>query len=267
MDIPPELKEKYQTVRDIIKGYRRLAIAFSGGVDSSLLLKIAHDALGKNTMAMFADSVVQPEKERQDAVDTAQSIGACLKIVAFDPLALAEFTANQARRCYYCKKSIFSTFMELARQQDFPCLADGTNHDDLSQDRPGAQAVAELGVKNPLAEAALTKGEIRQLSRALGLSTWNKPSASCLATRIPTNTIITAADLAMVGKAEHYLHDLGYHGCRVRLAAATFYLELADGDIARLADRREFGAIRDYLYALGAKKVFLDLLERASILA
>ena len=267
MPLTDEQKEKYQKAREILKGYDRLAIAFSGGADSSLLLRLAHETLGKNVMALFADSVLQPANERQDAANTAQSIGVTLDIVTFDPLALAEFTSNQARRCYYCKKSIFSTFIDLAHRQNFPWLADGTNRDDLSQDRPGAQAVAELGVKSPLAEAGLTKDDVRQLSQALGLPTWNKPSASCLATRIPTNTRITATDLAMVDLAERHLHDLGYHGCRARLANTTFYLELASGDIARLVDRREFGAVRDYLHSLGAKKVFLDLLERASILA
>jgi len=267
MEIVPALKEKCQTVQGLIKGYGHLAIAFSGGADSSLLLKLAHDTLGNNVIALFADSVLQPKAERQWAFDTAQSIGITPEIIAFEPLALTEFAANPARRCYYCKKAIFSTFIELARQQNFAWLADGTNRDDLSQDRPGAQAVAELGIKSPLAEAGLTKHEVRALSRALGLPTWNKPSASCLATRIPTDTRITVAALAMIDKAESYLHDLGYHGCRARLIDKTFHLELAEGDIARLVGRREFRSVRDSLYALGAEKVFLDLLERASILA
>ena len=267
MKLSSELKKKYLTLQHILRGYGRLAIAFSGGVDSSLLLKIAHDTLGENILALFADSVVQSEDERQSAIDTARALGTSLEIVAFTPLSLPDFVANTKTRCYHCKKSIFSAFIELASQRGFPLLADGTNVDDLSQDRPGAVAVAELGVKSPLAESGLTKGEIRQLSKTLELPTWKKPSASCLATRIPTGIPITAVDLTLVDKAERYLHGLGYHGCRVRLAGTTCYLEVVTGDIARLASRGELGVVHSYLCALGATKVFLDLLERESILS
>ena len=267
MGLATELKKKYLALQHILQGYGRVAIAFSGGVDSSLLLKVAHDTLGENVLALFADSVVQPAAERQGAIDTACALGASFEIVGFNPLSLPDFVTNSKSRCYHCKKSIFSAFLELAGQRGFPLLADGTNLDDLGQDRPGAVAVAELGVKSPLAESGLTKGEIRQLSKTLGLPTWNKPSASCLATRIPIGIPVTAADLAMVDKAEGYLHGLGYHGCRVRLAGTTCYLEVVAGDIARLAKHGELEVVRSYLYALGATKVFLDLLERESILS
>jgi uncharacterized protein len=267
MNIPAELQQKYRAVQVMVSGHGRLAVAFSGGVDSSLLLKIAHDTLGDKVLALFADSVVQPEEERQAALDTAKAIGASLEVVDFDPLSLPEFVANPIDRCYHCKKSIFSTFLERAGKQKISRLADGTNLDDLSQDRPGARALSELGVVSPLAEAGLTKEEIRELSRALGLPTWDRHSASCLATRIPANTPITVADLELVDKAERFLHQRGYYGCRVRLADGTCYLELAAGDIARMASGGDFVAVRDYLYSLGAGKVFLDLLERASILS
>lgn len=267
MDISCELQKKYKALQEMLRGYGRVAIAFSGGVDSSLLLKVAHDTLGENTMAFFADSLVQPTEERQGAIDTASSIGALIEVVAFNPLALPDFTANSKIRCYHCKKSIFSTFVELAHQRNFPWLADGTNFDDLSKDRPGALAVAELGIESPLAQACLTKSEIRKLSHLLGLPTWSKPSASCLATRIPTDTPITAADLATIDTAERILHGLGYHGCRVRLTASVCYLELVAGDIDRLVNSGELERVRDSLLALGANKVFLDLLERESILS
>lgn len=267
MNIPRKLQEKLNLLQTNLRAYGRIAIAFSGGADSSLLLKVALDTLGNDTLAFFADSAVQPVEERQNAIDTALAIGAPLEIIQFDPLALPEFTANSKIRCYHCKRSIFSTFLELASQHHFPWLADGTNFDDLSKDRPGSQAVAELGIKSPLAEAGLTKREIRELSRLLDLPTWNKPSASCLATRIPTDTPITAADLAIIDKAERLLHDLGYLGCRVRLAASICTLELAAGDITRLINSGKHEIVRDALLALGTNKVFLDLSERGSILS
>lgn len=250
-----------------MRNYGRIAIAFSGGVDSSLLLKIAHDTLGDNTLALFADSVLQTAKERQNALDMAKAIGAPVEYVEFSPLSIPEFISNKPTRCYYCKKNIFSAFLSLAGQKNFPLLADGTNLDDLKLERPGMQAVIELGVKSPLADAGLTKHEIRQLSQHLGLSTWNKPSASCLATRIEPHTPITIERLALINLAEGALHELGYQGCRVRLSGTAFVVELAAGDISLAARNNDLPHIRDFLISLGAKKVFLDLLERESILS
>lgn len=268
MDISPSLNRKYQQVKKLLLGYGRVAVAFSGGVDSSLLVKIGHDTMGNGLLALFADSLLQPEEEREGALATAQEIGATLEVVQFAPLALPEFSNNPVDRCYYCKKAIFSAFLDKAGHRHIPCLVDGTNSDDRHQYRPGGRALAELGVKSPLAEAGLNKEEIRRLSRALGLTTWNKPSASCLATRIPAGTPITASALTLVDKAERYLHGLGYHGCRVRLSSAgNAFLELAGGDIARLGAQGDATKVRDHLNSLGVGKVFLDLLERESILS
>lgn len=267
MDISPSLQQKHRQVQTLLADYGPVAIAFSGGVDSTLLLKIAHNTLGDRCLALFADSVVQPQEEREAARAQAQAIGAPLRLIPFAPLTLPEFAANPADRCYHCKKAIFAAFLTVAREHNFPGLADGTNSDDLAKERPGQRAVVELGVKSPLAAAGLTKEEIRLLSRALGLSTWNKPSASCLATRIPAHTPITVANLSLVDAAERTLHTLGYQGCRVRWAESTATIELASGDIARLARHGDFIKIRAYLQSLGVKKVFLDLLERESILS
>ena len=267
MEIPHTLQTKLQRLQELLVGYGRLAVAFSGGVDSSLLLKISHDTLGDGVIALFADSLVQPHGERLGALATAKTIGAALEVIPFAPLSLAEFAANHAERCYHCKLAIFSIFLDVAKRREFPWLADGTNANDLSKHRPGMRAVAELGVKSPLADAGLTKEEIRLVSRTLGLPTWNKPSASCLATRIPTGTPITPASLSLIDKAEAFLHSLGYLGCRVRLSTTTATIELAAGDISRVTRQEDYIRVRDYLFALGANKVFLDLLERESILS
>jgi len=267
MDLPQKLQEKMVSLQEIVRGYRRVAIAFSGGADSSLLLKVAYDVLGENTLALFADSQFQPEEERHGAIATAGLIGASIDVVTFDPFALPLLILNSKLRCYHCKRAIFSQFIDLARQRQCLWLADGTNFDDLSQDRPGILAIKELGVQSPLAQACLTKSEVRLLSHHLGLPTWDKPSASCLATRIPTDTPITAMAVAAVDQAERILHGLGYQGCRVRIAASAWYLELAEGDIERLVASSDLGRVRAAFFALGANKVFLDLLERASILA
>jgi len=251
-----------------LRGCRRIAIAFSGGVDSSLLLKIAHGTLGDgNTLALFADSCVQSVEERQQALETATAIGARVERVNFLPLSVPGFVENGVMRCYHCKKNIFSAFLEGARQQEIPLLVDGTNLDDLGMDRPGMRAVVELGVQSPLADAGMTKRDIRILSRALGLRTWNRPSASCLATRIQTGIPITVERLSIVERAERTLQQLGYFGCRVRITEAAFIVELVAGDMARLVNSNDFVTVRKSLCSLGAKKVFLDLFEREGILA
>ncbi len=235
MELDLGTQAKYQALREWVKSQGRLAIAFSGGVDSSLLAKVCHDLLGEGAVLLFADSPLQPARTRLEAIATAQAIGARLRVIEFAPLAAPEFAANPPDRCYHCKKMILARFFALAREQGFSLLAEGTNADDLSRDRPGMRAVAELKALSPLAAAGLAKREIRALSRSLGLSTWNRPAASCLATRIPTGHPVTAQALALVARAEAALEELGYQGCRVRLAEDGCRLELAAGDIVRMA--------------------------------
>ena len=258
---------KYQLLREKIKAQGRLAIAFSGGVDSSLLAKVCHDQLGKGALLLFADSPLLPDGSRQEAVATAQAIGARLLVVDFDPLAAPEFVVNPPDRCYHCKRLILTRFLALAGELGFTALAEGTNLDDLSRDRPGLRAVAELGVISPLSAAKLSKTEIRSISRALGLSTWDKPAASCLATRIPAGRPVTRKALELVERAEAVLTELGYQGSRARLTEDGCRLELAAGGLGLMADRGDFIRVRERLRGLGLAKVFLDLLEREGILS
>jgi len=241
-------------------------VAFSGGVDSSFLLWTAHEVLGQDKVsAIFADSIVQPPGEGRRAVETAEFIGINLNIIKFDILALAKFRANGAERCYFCKRHIFSSFLEILKPDTI--LLDGTNLDDSHQNRPGARACRELGVRSPLLEAEMTKKEIRRLSRERGLATWNRPSASCLATRIVSGRPIIAEELTRVAKAEDFLHKMGLQGCRLRLRGTTATIELAAGDIDRLLKDNCWRQAADFCYSLGFKKVLLDLCEREGILS
>lgn len=260
------LRTKLTKLQSILHDYGNIAIAFSGGVDSSLLLKVSHDILKKNTIGIFADSIVQPPEEKQGAIDLADFVGCRLQVISFDLFTLPEFVKNPKDRCYHCKHAIFSSFLEFCSTTGFAKLADGTNVDDCSDDRPGAKAVKELGVKSPLLEAGLTKKEIRQLSKELGLPTWNKPSASCLATRIPADTTITSSDLKLVQNGENFLHKLGFAGCRLRIHKNDAFIELVEGDINNALSRDCLQKIRHHLMDLGIQQVFINLSERKSIL-
>lgn len=241
-------------------------MAFSGGVDSSFLLWAAHETLGPgNVSAIFADSIVQPPEEGRRAAATAKSIGVNLNIIKFDILTLAEFRANGAERCYFCKRHIFSSFLKGLNPDTI--LIDGTNLDDSRQIRPGARACRELGVRSPLLETQITKQEIRRMSRERGLATWDRPSASCLATRIASGRPITAEALSIVAKAEDFLHKMGLMGCRLRLRGTTATIELAAGDIDRLMEDNRRQRAADFCYSLGLEKVLLDLCEREGILS
>ncbi|MFW8600172.1 ATP-dependent sacrificial sulfur transferase LarE [Desulfobacterota bacterium M19] len=256
---------KYNALKDLLCSLRQVAVAFSGGVDSSFLLWAAHEVLGpEKVTAIFADSIVQLPEEGRRAVQTAKFIGVNLNIIKFDILALAEFRANGVERCYFCKRHIFSSFSESLKPDTI--LIDGTNLDDSRQIRPGARACRELGVRSPLLEAGITKKEIRSMSRERGLATWARHSASCLATRIAFDQPITAEDLTIVAKAENFLHKMGFMGCRLRLRGTTATIELAAGDISRLMEDNCRQQMADFCYSLGLKKVLLDLCEREGIL-
>jgi len=260
-----DIDSKLDKLKAIISGYERVAIAFSGGVDSSLLLQVASDVLGQNATAYFADSIVQTAEEKAVALAFAHEISARLEILHLDLLTFPDFVDNPVDRCYYCKYKVFSKIAGKAADKGIDIVADGTNLDDLSLFRPGAKAVRELGVRTPLADAQLTKREIREISRFLGLSSWNKPSSSCLATRIAPGQAITTDRLAIVEKAERFLNNKQLSGCRVRLNGSSCVLELSAGDIRRFISK---GLGKDFtvlMNSFGIKKVFLDLKEREGV--
>lgn len=221
--------EKWDRLIELFSRMGRAAVAFSAGVDSTLLLKAAHEALGVDVIAITGRSISFPERENREAESFCRSMGIKHITVDIDQMAVPGFAENTPERCYYCKKELFTAFINAAGENGFSQIAEGSNIDDLSDYRPGMRAVRELGVRSPLQEVGLTKREIRELSEMLGLPTWSKPPFACLATRFPYGVRITAEKLDAVGKAEQLLLDLGFRLVRVR----------AHGDIARIEIDRE----------------------------
>ena len=238
----------------------RVLIAFSGGVDSTLLLKVAKDVLQDNVLAVTALSATTPEHERQSSVNLARQIGVNHLLVETAELELPEFIANPADKCYICKKERFSGLLQLAAESNCRFVLDGGNTDDHKDYRPGLRAVEELGVRSPLAEAGLNKREIRELSKRLGLETWNKPSFACLASRIPYHSPITAEKLQQVDEAEEFLRQSGFAPqLRVRHHGDVARLEIDPQDFSKLLEDARRKPILKVFNKLGFRHVALDL--------
>jgi uncharacterized protein len=208
------LQDKLNILRNNIRRMESLAVAYSGGVDSTFLLKVAHDMLAENVVAVTSRSYIHPEREFRQAVELAKRIGAKQIVIHSEELEIEGFSDNPPNRCYLCKKELFSKISEWARQNSIRYVADGSNTDDLGDYRPGTQAAKELGVVNPLQEAGLNKDEIRILSKELGLPTWDKPAFACLASRFPYGQKITREKLQQVDQGEQFLLDLGFRQVR-----------------------------------------------------
>lgn len=264
--LPASLVDKKKNLEKIIGRERSSAVACSGGSDSTLLLKVTHDVLGHdNTIAVFADTVLLPPGESAAAKEVIGHIGSRLLVVPLDPLSWPEFTANPSERCYICKKKTYKTFLKELRALDFNVLMDGTNLDDLSDFRPGLKAIEELEIKTPLAEAGLTKNEIRQLSRYLDLPNWNKYSSSCLATRVATNQHISQEKLDLISKWEKFLGDLNYFGCRVRISDDSAIIELQEEDIERFVQEATRQLVLEKFNDFRIEKVYLNMAGRKEI--
>ncbi len=233
-------------------------IGFSGGVDSSLLTWVANAVLKEHMLAVTVRSPVESPEETELTLDLAQLGNFRHLVVDMDDLADPVFAANPPDRCFHCKLRRFQTLQAIARQQGIEWLADGTNADDASDYRPGLRALQQIGVRSPLAEAGLTKSEIRALGQALGLPNWNKPAAPCLATRFPYYTHLTREEIERVGQAETYLHGLGFTHVRVRVHQDMARIEAAPENFVDLLTQRE--QIVAELRQMGYAYVALDLL-------
>lgn len=252
--------EKLAKLKQILEGYGKVAVAFSGGVDSSFLLAVAVETLGaQNVLAVTVASDLAPRFEMQNAQWFCEDVGARQLLVEADPLADDAVRENHEDRCYHCKKGIFGLAINAAKAEGFDVLADGTNADDANDYRPGAKALSELGVASPLREANMSKHDIRELSREMRLITWDDPSCACLATRIPYGTALDAATLKHIDEAEDYLRKLDFEEVRVRVHGDVARIEVGRTQIARLGEPATRMDVTAALKSMGFKYVCVDL--------
>lgn len=248
---------KVKNIQHRLREMGSVVVAYSGGIDSTLMLKIAHDTLGERALGVMAVSASLPEREKQDAVDIARGIGARLRLIHSDETSDERYLANAPDRCYFCKSNVYDHMYAYAQEQGYAYIVDGTNADDQNDHRPGRQAARERGVRSPLLEWGVTKQEIRQLARAYGLPNWDKPAAACLASRVPYGTLITTPMLSQIEQAELVLRDMGFSQCRVRHHDQIARIEVEAADFPQLITQSE--RIVAKLKTLGYAYVTLDL--------
>ena len=254
-----ELQEKLDRLKSHLKELNSLAVGFSGGVDSSFLLAVAHEVLGDRALAVTSADVSVPEREVREAKAFCEERGIRQVICRIDPMKEEAYRNNAPDRCYYCKRLIFSEIKRIAEENGISHVAEGSNMDDLGDYRPGLRAVAELSIESPLRTAGLTKSDIRLISKAMGLPTWSKPAYACLASRFVYGEQITEEKLRMIDQAEQFLIEHGFYEERVRMHGNLARIEVPPADIPRLVtgDLRE--AIYQRFREIGFLFVALDL--------
>jgi uncharacterized protein len=270
---------KFDQLRELLRGYGSCVVAYSGGVDSVFLAKVAHDVLGERSLAVIADSASLPRREFDEAMELGRQFGFPVRVVKTQEFDNADYLANPVNRCYFCKHELFTELEPLARAAGFAVIVYGENASDVGDFRPGARAAGEFKVRAPLKEVGLTKAEIRELSAALGLPTADKPQMACLSSRIPYGEVVTPAKLSMIERAEAVLRDLGFYDVRVRhhelgglpgtppptdrdrLTPRTHLARIEVGvtELPRLLNGELFARIATDLKRLGYAHVTLDL--------
>ncbi len=253
------MDSKLKSLQNLLRKMGSAAIALSGGVDSTFLLRIAAEVIPGRICALTAASAFVFEDDIQDAKMIARETRTPHHLIDFAPLEVPHFAENPPERCYHCKKALYRIFLNKTRELNLINLIDGTNADDLQDFRPGIKAAAELSVRSPLSEVNLTKDEIRALSQQLGLASWNKPSSPCLATRFPYGQPITAEAVERVKKAELYLKSLGYCPVRVRSYGDTARIEIEAGKISLFMEQDRTDHITGHLNRIGFTHVGLNM--------
>lgn len=256
MDI---LHQKKQKLDEYIKELGSVAIAFSSGVDSTFLLKTAHDLLGDKVIAVTARSCSFPKRELDESSEFCKSENIKQIIVESEELSIEGFRQNPKNRCYLCKKELFTKILDIAKENGIEYVAEGSNTDDNGDYRPGLIAVSELGIKSPLRAAELTKDEIRELSKEMGLPTWDKPSFACLSSRFVYGETISEEKLSMVDRAEQLLLDMGFHQVRVRVHGNIARIEVLPSEFGKMLENNAAERINDTLREIGFTYVAMDL--------
>lgn len=255
-----EALKKEEDLKDYFRQLKSVAVAFSGGVDSTYLLKVAHDTLGDQVIAVTAKSCSFPERELMEAIRFCEKEGIHHFVCESEELDIEGFSHNPKNRCYICKHELFEKIINIAKEQKIAYIAEGSNMDDNGDYRPGLQAVAEFGVTSPLRHSKLAKEEIRILSRNLGLPTWDKQSFACLSSRFVYGETINEQKLGMVDKAEQLLLDMGFHQVRVRIHGNIARIEVLPEEITKIVEEKNRMKIASKLKEYGFDYVTLDLL-------
>jgi len=254
-----DLKIKYNALQERFRELGSLAVAYSSGVDSTFLMKVAKDTLGEKAIAITVVSHVFPDREKNEATQFCKAEGIRHEMIEVDEFEIDGFAKNPPNRCYICKKHIFTNILSKAKECGISYVAEGSNMDDLGDYRPGLQAVKELGIISPLREVGLYKSEIRELSKCLGLSTADKPSFACLASRVPYGEVITKEKLKSVEQSEDYLLSKGFHQFRVRVHGDLAHIEVLPEEMDRLLDKDMRAEIVSQLKRYGFMYVTVDL--------